>query len=157
TASYLAFNALFWPEISTAVTTCVLTALTTIGASHQKQFLRIAGALVGGFGIGMGAQIFILPYIDSIAGFTVLYVAVISVAAWIATVISGLSYFGVQLAVAFCLINLAEFKFQTSLAVARDRVVGILLGLIIMWLFYDQLWSGPAGVEIKNAFVSALR
>jgi len=52
------------------VTTCVLTALTTIGASHQKQILRIAGALIGGFGIGMGAQVFILPYIDSIAGFT---------------------------------------------------------------------------------------
>src|SRR5262249_29391052 len=38
-----------------------------------------------------------------------------------------------------------------------DRVVGILLGLIMMWLFYDQLWSAPAGVEMKNAFVSALR
>jgi multidrug resistance protein MdtO len=157
TSCYIIFNALFWPEISTAVTTCVLTALTTIGASRQKQMLRFAGALVGGFGIGIGAQIFILPYIDSIAGFTVLYIAVIIPAAWIATSSPRLSYFGVQLAVAFCLITLPEFKFQTSLAVARDRVVGVLLGLFMMWLFFDHLWSTPAGLEMRRTFVSALR
>jgi multidrug resistance protein MdtO len=157
TSCYVIFNALFWPEISTAVTTCFLTALTTIGASRQKQVLRFTGAIVGGFGIGFGAQIFILPYIDSIAGFTVLYIAVITLAAWIATSSPRFSYFGVQLAVAFCLINLLEFKFQTSLTVARDRVVGILLGLFMMWLFFDHLWSTPAGVEMKRTFVSALR
>jgi multidrug resistance protein MdtO len=119
--------------------------------------LRFAGALVGGFGIGMGAQIFILPYIDSIAGFTVLYIAVIAIAAWIVTSSPRLSYFGTQLAVAFCLINLLEFRFQTSLAVARDRVVGVLLGLFMMWLFFDHLWSTPAGVEMKSAFISGLR
>ena len=37
TSCYVIFNALFWLEISTAVTTCVLTALTTIGASRQKR------------------------------------------------------------------------------------------------------------------------
>src|SRR5262249_7597673 len=45
---YFTYNALSWPEISTAVTTCFLTALTTIGASRQKQILRLAGALLGG-------------------------------------------------------------------------------------------------------------
>jgi len=106
TASYITFNALFWPEISTAVTTCFLTALTTIGASRQKQIVRFAGAIIGGFVIGMGAQIFILPHIDSIAGFTALYIVVIAGAAWIATSSARLSYLGVQLAMTFCLISL---------------------------------------------------
>jgi multidrug resistance protein MdtO len=154
---YVIYNSLFWPEISTAVTTCLLTALSTIGASRQKQILRFAGALIGGFGIGIGAQIFVLPYIDSIGGFTVLFVAVMVAAAWVATSSPRLSYFGVQVAVAFCLINLQEFKIQTSLAVARDRVVGILLGLVMMWLAFDRLWSAPAGVEMKRAFVRTLR
>src|SRR5215469_12164525 len=57
---YIVYNALFWPEISTAMTTCFLTALSTIGASHQKQVLRFAGAVIGGFVIGLGAQVFIL-------------------------------------------------------------------------------------------------
>ena len=70
TACYVAINALNWPEISTSVTTCFLTALTTIGASRQKQTLRFGGALIGCFGVCMSAQIWVLPYIDSIAGFT---------------------------------------------------------------------------------------
>jgi multidrug resistance protein MdtO len=154
---YILYNSLFWPGISTAVTTCLLTALSTIGASRQKQVLRFAGALIGGLGIGMGAQVFILPYIDSIGGFMVLFVVVMGAAAWLATSSPRLSYFGVQVAVAFCLINLQEFKIQTSLAVARDRVMGIVLGLAMMWLAFDRLWSAPAGVEMKRAFVSALR
>ena len=157
TSCYVIFNVLFWPEISTAVTTCFLTALTTVGASHQKQILRFAGALIGGLGIGMGAQVFILPHIDSIAGFTVLFAAVTAAAAWIATSSPRLSYLGVQVAVAFCLINLSEFTFQTSLTVARDRVIGILLGLFMMWLFFDQFWSRPAGLEMKRTFISSLR
>jgi multidrug resistance protein MdtO len=157
TSCYVIFNALFWPEISTAVTTCFLTALTTIGASRQKQVLRFAGALAGGFVIGMGSQVFILPYVDSIAGFTVLFAAAISIGAWFATSSPRLSYFGIQVSVAFCLINLQEFRFQTSLAIARDRVIGVLLGLFMMWLFFDHLWSNPAGVEMKRTFVTALR
>jgi len=154
---YIIYNSLSWPEISTAVTTCLLTALSTIGASRQKQILRFGGALVGGLGIGIGAQIFILPYIDSIGSFTVLFALVMGAAAWIATSSPRLSYFGVQVAVAFCLITSQEFRIQTSLAVARDRVVGILLGLFMMWLAFDQLWSASAGVEMKGAFVSTLR
>jgi multidrug resistance protein MdtO len=105
----------------------------------------------------MGAQVFILPYIDSIAGFTVLFMVVAVFASWIMTSSSRLSYLGVQVAVAFFLINLQEFRIQTSLAVARDRVIGVLLGLMMMWLAFDQLWSAPAGVEMKKTFVESLR
>ena len=107
--------------------------------------------------IGMRAQVFLLPYMDSIGASTVLFAIVMVEAAWFATYSPRLFYFGVQVAVAFCLINLQDFKIQTSLAVARDRVVGILLGLLMMWLAFDRLWSSPAGVEMKKAFVAALR
>jgi multidrug resistance protein MdtO len=154
---YIIYNALFWPEISTSVTTCLLTALSTIGASRQKLVLRLGGALLGGFVIGMGAQVFILPNIDSIAAFTVLFIVVAAFASWIMTSSSRLSYLGVQVAIAFFLINLQEFTIQTSLAVARDRVVGVLLGLLMMWLAFDHLWSARAGVEMRRVFVSGLR
>jgi multidrug resistance protein MdtO len=136
---YMIYNAIAWPGISTAITTCLLTALTTVGFSRQKQILRFAGAVVGGVIFGMGAQIAVLPYLDSIAAFTVLFVAVSAVGAWFATSSPRLAYFGVQLIIAFYLINLQEFKQQISLGVARDRVVGILLGLFAMWLVFDPL------------------
>ena len=154
---YLLYNLVAWPGISTAVTTCLLTALTTMGSSHQKQILRITGAMFGGFLIGMGSQAFILPYSDSIAGFVVLFVAVTALASWFITSSPRLSYFGMQVAVAFYLINLDGFKMQTSLAFARDRVVGILLGLLIMWLVFDQLWGAPAAIQMKKMFISNLR
>jgi multidrug resistance protein MdtO len=154
---YIIYNAIAWPAISTSVTTCLLTGLSTIGASRQKQVLRFAGAIAGGFVLGMGSQIFILPRVDSITGFTILFVAVTAVASWFMTSSPRLSYFGVQIMVAFYLINLQEFAMQTSLAVARDRVVGVLLGLIMMWLVFDQLWSVSAGAEMKKTFVATLR
>jgi multidrug resistance protein MdtO len=154
---YIIYNSIAWPGISTAVTTCLLTGLTTIGSSRQKGILRIAGALIGGFLIGMGSQMFILPYLDSIAGFTVLFILVTALASWFMTSSPRLSYFGLQAALAFYLINLQDFAAQTSLSIARDRVVGILLGLFMMWLVFDHLWGSRAAVEMKKTFVSSLR
>jgi multidrug resistance protein MdtO len=156
-SSYLIYNAVVWPGISTAVTTCLLTALTTVGASRQKQILRLAGAIVGGFVIGMGSQVFILPYLDSIGGFLILFVLVTALSSWIMTSSPRFSYFGVQVALAFYLINLQEFKIQTSLAIARDRVMGIILGLFMMWLVFDRTLGEPAAVEMKQGFISNLR
>jgi multidrug resistance protein MdtO len=153
---YIIYNLIAWPGISTAVTTCLLTALTTIGSSRQKQVLRFGGALVG-CAIAMAAQVFLLPAIDSITGFLLLFVAVSVFAAWFATSSPRLSYFGAQIAFAFYLVNLQEFKFQTSLAVARDRMAGIMLGLFVMWLVFDQMGGMPAVIAMKRTFVSTLR
>jgi multidrug resistance protein MdtO len=154
---YIIYNAIAWPGISTAVTTCLLTGLSTIGSSRQKGILRIAGALIGGFLIGMGSQVFILPYLDSITGFTILFILVTVFSSWFMTSSPRLSYFGLQAALAFYLINLQNFAAQTSLSIARDRVVGILLGLFMMWLVFDHLWGSRAAVEMKETFVSSLR
>ena len=153
---YFIYSFLNWPGISTSVTTCMLTALTTIGASHQKQMLRFSGAMAGGV-IGIVSQVFVLPQVDSIFGFTVLFLAVTIVAAWITTSGPRLSYFGIQLAAAFYFVNLDQYDIQTSLAPARDRVVGILLGLSMMWLVFDQLWGAPAAIKMQKAFVYNLR
>lgn len=154
---YLFYNAKAWPGINTAITTCLLTALTTIGSSHQKQILRFAGAIVGGVVMGIGAEVYILPALDSIAGFTLVVIAATVIAAWFATSSPRLSYFGVQIAVAFYLINLSEFHLQTSLVPARDRVLGILLGLLMMWLVFDQLWGASAAVAMRRTFISNFR
>lgn len=153
---YIVYNAIDWPGISTAVTTCLLTALSTVGSSRQKQVLRFTGAAVGGFVFGMGSQIFILPHIDSIGGFTILFVLVTATGCWFMTSSPRLSYFGVQLVLAYYFVHLQEFAIQTSLAIARDRVVGVLFGLLMMWFVFDQMWSSPAVVQMRKAFISTL-
>jgi multidrug resistance protein MdtO len=154
---YILYVGLAWPGIATSVTTCVLTALSNIGASRQKQVLRIAGAIVGGFIFGLGSQVFVLPYIDSITGFTVLFAVVSAVAGWVSTSSSRLSYAGLQIALAFYLINLSEFSIQLSLSVARDRAIGVLLGVSMMWLVFERFYPRPAADEMVRVFIRTLR
>ena len=153
---YITYTAIDWPGLSTSVVTCFITALSTIGSSRQKQVLRLSGAIIGGFIFGMGAQVFVLPYLDSITGFTLLFAMVTAIAAWIATASARLSYLGVQLALAFYLINLQEFTIQTSLSIARDRVFGVLLGLVSMGLFFDLLWVRNPVSEMQAVFAGNL-
>jgi multidrug resistance protein MdtO len=150
---YIFYVSLDWPNLSTSVTTCVLTALTTIGSSRQKQILRVAGFILGGIIAGLGSQIFVLPFIDSVGGFTVLFAAMTAVAAWIGTASSRLSYAGVQFAFAFYLIHLSDFSFQTNLAVPRDRALGVLLGITMMWLVFERLFPRSAADEMARIFI----
>jgi multidrug resistance protein MdtO len=151
-ACYITYTAIDWPGLSTSVVTCFITALSTIGSSRQKQVLRLTGTFIGGVIFGMGAQVFVLPYIDSIAGFTPLFIVVTAIAAWVSTASARLSYLGLQIALAFYLIHLQEFTIQTSLAVARDRIFGVLLGLASMALFFDLLWVRNAVSEMQAVF-----
>lgn len=157
TVCYFLYNAIAWRGLSTAVATCMITALTTIGASRQKQSLRFAGAVLGSVVFGMTAQIFALPYLDGIGGFAVLFVIVTLISSWIATSSPRLSYFGVQTAFAFYVTHLAAFGPQTSLAVARNDVCGIMLGLAVMWLIFDRLWAKEAATDLLDSMARNIR
>jgi len=154
---YIFYVSLDWPNLSTSVTTCVLTALTSVGSSRQKQLLRLLGFVLGGIIAGLGAQVFILPYVDSIGGFTILFAVMTAVAAWIATASSRLSYAGVQFAFAFYIVHLSDFSIQTDLAVPRDRVLGVLLGITMMWLVFERLFARSATDEMVRIFVRNVR
>jgi multidrug resistance protein MdtO len=158
TLCYVVCDGLSWRgPLATSVLTCVLTALSTIGASRQKQVLRVAGTVIGGFIFGLGAQIFILPNIDSITAFTLLFVAVSTIAAWVGTASSRLSYCGIQIAVSFYFIHLNDFTIQTSLTIGRDRTVGVLLGIAMMWLAFERLQPTTATNEMVRIFNQNLR
>jgi multidrug resistance protein MdtO len=154
---YIIYVGLNWPGISTAVTTCILTALSNIGSSRQKQLLRIVGAAIGGFVLGVGSQVFVLPYLDSIVGLTLLLAFATGVSAYVATSSPRLSYVGLQMAFAFYLINVTDFKISLDLTIGRDRVIGILLGIGAMWFVFERLYSRPAGIEMIAGFAQTAR
>jgi multidrug resistance protein MdtO len=157
-ACYLIYTSIDWPGMGVPVMlTSLLTAVSTIGTSRQRQILRFAGFVAGGLLIGMTAQVFVLPYLDSIAGFTLFFMFVTTLAAWFMTSSPRLSFFGLQLGAVFYVINMQKFARETSLSVGRDRVAGVFLGLLMMWLIFDQLWGVRAGAEIRKVFISALR
>ena len=154
---YFFYNAIAWPGLSPSLATCMITALSTIGSSRQKQLLRVLGAIIGGVGLGITSQVFILPYIDGIGQFTLLFAAVTAIAAWITTSSPRISYAGAQTAFAFYLTHLRGFGPQTSLAAARDDVLGILLGLFAMWIIFDRIWVKDTVSDLIDTFVTNIR
>lgn len=154
---YVIYVGLNWPGISTAVTTCALTALSDIGSSRQKQLLRIIGASIGGFVFGVGSQILILPYIDSIVGLAILFACVTGMSAYVATSSPKLSYVGLQMAFAFYLINVTDFTVSLDLTIARDRAIGVLLGIAAMWLVFERLYPRPAAVQMVRMLARSVR
>ena len=155
---YFLYNALDWPGIGqTCVLTCIVTALSTIGTSLQAQFLRLAGFVVGGLVMGISAQILILPGIDSIFGFALFFAAGTAIGAWFATSSPRLSYFGVQIALSFYFVNLTDAHFQTDLTIARDKVMGVLLGILAMGFIFDRFGTKSDAEQLQKLLVRNVR
>ena len=155
---YVLYNALDWPGIgTTAVLTCIVTALSTIGNSLQAQFLRLAGFVAGGLILGLSAQILILPGIDSVFGFALLFATGTAIAAWFATSSPRLSYFGVQMALAFYFVNLQDSHIETDLTIARDKVAGVLLGILAMGFVFDRFGTKSDAEQLQNLLVRNVR
>jgi multidrug resistance protein MdtO len=154
---YVLYNALDWPGINTSVLTCIVTALSTIGNSLQAQFLRLAGFVAGGLVLGISAQILILPGIDSAFGFALFFATGTAIAAWFATSSPRLSFFGVQMALAFYFVNLQDFQIQTDLTIARDKVMGVLLGILAMGFIFDRFGTKSDAEQSKKLLVQNVR
>src|SRR5579863_2350587 len=91
---YMIYNSIAWSSIGApAIATCLLTAVSAAGASRQRQILRFAAFLVGGLVIGVGSEIFVLPHLDSIGGFTLFFMLVMTLISWVMTSSPRLSYF----------------------------------------------------------------
>jgi multidrug resistance protein MdtO len=157
TVCYVLYNALDWPGLFPAVLTCIVTALGTIGTSLQAQLLRLGGFVAGGLILGIAPQILILPGIDSIFGFALFFAAGTAIAAWFATSSPRLSYFGVQMALAFYFVNLQDFKFQTDLTVARDKVMGVLLGILAMGFIFNRFGTKSDAEQLQKLLVRNVR
>lgn len=139
---YVFWSGIAWPGLGVCTVTCVIAApIANLGSSRRRLTTRLAGLFTGGVICGIGSQIFVLPAIDSIVGFTLAFAAISAIAAWFVTSSPQLNYFGRQMALAYYLTIFQGFAVNTSLVMSRDRLMGILLGLLVMWLVFDIEWS----------------
>ena len=156
TLCYLIYQAVAWPGISTAVTTVLITGLSTSGATKQKLVFRLAGSFIGGLILALGATVFLFPYMDSITSLVLLTAAVALLSAWVAGG-RNFSYVGLQIAFSYYLVVFAGFSAPTELAPARDRLIGILLALVIMAFVFDQIWPVRTVTAMRAALATILR
>jgi multidrug resistance protein MdtO len=156
TLCYIIYQAVAWPGISTAVTTVLITGLSTSGATKQRLVFRLAGSFIGGLILALGATVFLFPYMDSITSLVLLTAAVALLSAWVA---GGrhFSYVGLQIAFSYYLVVFVGFSAPTELAPARDRLIGILLALVIMAFVFDQIWPVRTVTAMRAALATILR
>ena len=119
--------------------TCYVAALGTVGETVHKLVLRIAGCLVGAL-LGCAAIFFLMPHMNNIGQLMALVFAGCTLAAWVAQGSQRIAYAGVQIGLAFLLTVLQGFGPDGQISVALDRVYGILLGNVVVFLVFTQVW-----------------
>ena len=153
---YTLQNAVNWPGIRTCVITCLIVGLGSEGASVQKGTLRIAGAVVGA-AMGFLAILLLIPSMESITSLTLVVAAGTVVAAWVVLGSPRISYAGVQIAFAFYVCVIQGFAPTWYFFTIRDRLVGILLGNVVITLVYQYVWPVRASDAMWKSLGSALR
>lgn len=154
TICYILYHATDYPGISTCVITVFITGLSTTGAIKQKFVFRLLGSMLGGL-MGLGAAVFLFPNMDSITSLAILIAVIAFIAGWTAQG-RRFSYVGMQIAFSFYLVAFEGSSAPTHLAPPRDRLIGILLALVVMWIVFDQIWPVRTVTLMRRAFATLL-
>ncbi len=138
TICYVIYNGLGWPGISTAFFTVYFTGLSTTGASNRKLLFRVIGSTIGGLILGIGCMVFVFPNIEWVTSFLLVIAALAFLGRWISAS-PYFGYIGLQIAFSFNLIAFERLRAPDQMTPARDRLLGIALGFIVMFFIFHQV------------------
>ncbi|WP_342051049.1 MULTISPECIES: FUSC family protein [unclassified Cupriavidus] len=151
---YLLYQQLNWPGIHTCFITCYLVSLGTAAESVEKLALRLAGC-VAGAAVGTATLVYIVPALDSVGGLLALVFVGTWLSAWVATGSPRIAYAGLQIAFAFYLCVIQGPGPGFDLTIARDRVIGIIIGNLVVYGVFTRVWPVSIAGRIE-ATLSAL-
>ena len=146
---YIVYQGIDWSGIHTAFITCTFIALESTEATLYKGTLRIAGCVIGG-ALALCTIVFLMPHMETIASLVVVVAFVSAIAGWVATGSERISYAGLQIAFAFFYSVFQGYAPDTDLDNVRNRVVGILFGLIVTGLVFKYVWPERARIESQT-------
>jgi multidrug resistance protein MdtO len=152
---YFIENIVDWSSIGTCVPTCFVVALGTIGETLHKATLRIVGALIGA-GLGLGAILLLMPLMTNLGDLFLLLTPVTLLAAWIGCGSDRIAYAGMQIGLAFYLVVLHGTGPTVDMDTARDRVIGILLGNIVIFVIFSTIWPVSVAKVVRTNVAKAL-
>jgi len=138
TICYVIYNGLGWPGISTAFFTVYFTGLSTTGTTNRKLLFRVIGSTIGGLILGIGCLVFVFPNIEGVQGFLLVIAALSFVGAW-AAASPYFGYIGLQIVFAFNLLAFERLRAPDQMTPARDRLLGIALGFLVMFFIFHQV------------------
>jgi multidrug resistance protein MdtO len=152
---YVVYSLLNWPGIHTCLITCYIVSLGTTAETIEKLTLRIVGCLIGA-AAGIAAIVFLMPNVTSIGALIVIVFVVTLASGWIAAGSPRVSYIGFQIAFAFFLCVVQGSSPAFDMTTARDRVIGILFGNLVVALVATQIWPVSVAKRIDSSIASLL-
>jgi uncharacterized membrane protein YccC len=153
---YIVYQGIDWSGIHTAFITCTFIALESTGATLHKGVLRMGGCIIGG-ALALFTIVFLMPHMVTIASLAVVVACASAIAGWVAAGNEMISYAGLQIAFAFFYSVFQGYAPDTDLDNVRNRVVGILFGLIVTGVVFRYIWPERTIDRFRDALRQALR
>lgn len=153
---YVFYNAADWQGIHTIMLTCLIVALPNLGGSARRSALRIAGAATGSL-LALFMVVFVVPHLDGIAGLLMISLPVVALGTWIAAGPETISYAGTQIVFTFSLALIEQFGPTTNLTDIRDRMLGIMFGVIVATVIQSAFWRESEGDALRTKLAAMLR
>jgi multidrug resistance protein MdtO len=153
---YVLYALLDWPGIHTCFLTVYLVAQSTAAESVEKLSLRIIGCLIGA-AAGYAAIVFVIPSLTSIGGLMIAVFIGGWAGAYVAAGSPRISYAGFQIAFAFFLCIIQGSGPELDLTIARDRIIGILIGNLVAYFTFAYVWPAAIGRRVDPALAAAFR
>jgi multidrug resistance protein MdtO len=153
---YLLYSLLDWPGIHTCFITCYIVAQTTAAESVEKLTLRIIGCLMGA-AAGIAVIVFLVPALTSVGGLMIAVFVGAWAGAYVAAGSPRVSYAGFQFAFAFFLCIIQGSGPSFDLTIARDRIIGILIGNLVAYCALVYVWPATISGRVDPALATVLR
>jgi hypothetical protein len=131
------------PDLSTILTTVLITALPTYGAVQRKMILRIVGALLGGV-VSLLTIILVTPNFVTLPAYLIAVFLVFYVSGYSSLSSGRLAYAAKQIGTTFAIV-FAGLSPSVDIYEPLWRIWGILLGTLVVAVVFFILWPEYAG------------
>ena len=143
------------PELSVILTTIVITALPTYGASLRKMILRTVGAVLGGL-ISLLAIIAVTPNFETLPSYLLATFLVLYISAYSSLSSGRIAYAGKQIGTTFLLV-FAGLSPSADIYGPLWRIWGILVGTVVVTVVFFILWPEYAGDSLLPRLRNVIR
>lgn len=142
-------------DLSTILTTVLITALPSYGAALRKMILRIVGAIVGGV-VSLLAIIIVTPNFSTLPAYLLAVFVVFYVSAYSSLTSGRVAYAGKQIGTTFALV-FAGLSPALDVYEPLWRIWGILLGTLVVAIVTFLLWPEYAGDSLLPRLRKVIR
>ncbi|HTY54048.1 MAG TPA: FUSC family protein [Candidatus Binataceae bacterium] len=143
------------PNLSTILTTVIITALPTYGAAARKMVLRLVGTLIGSV-VTILAIVIVTPNFTTLPVYLIVTFMVLLVSGYASLSSGRVAYAGKSIGTTFLLV-FAGLSPSLDIYSPLWRLWGILLGTLVVTVIFFLLWPEYAGDSLIPRLLKALR